>query len=61
MMSLDIDVPVEASEILREEEDNAQTEIIMAMGEEVVGTISVSDPIKPNAHEVISYLKCLSQ
>ncbi|CAM0903428.1 unnamed protein product [Alopecurus aequalis] len=59
MLSLNIDVPVEASEILMEEEDNAQTGIIVAMDQEVVGIISVSDPIKPNAHEVISYLKSM--
>jgi Cu+-exporting ATPase len=59
MLSLGIDIPVEASEILMEEEDNAQTGIIVAMDEEVVGIIAVSDPIKPNAHEVISYLKSM--
>jgi Cu+-exporting ATPase len=59
MLSLGIDVPVEASEILIEEEDNAHTGIIVAMDQEVVGIISVSDPIKPNAHEVISYLKSM--
>uniref|UniRef100_A0ACD5UT86 Uncharacterized protein n=1 Tax=Avena sativa TaxID=4498 RepID=A0ACD5UT86_AVESA len=59
MLSLDIDVPVEASEILMDEEDNARTGIVVAMDQAVVGIISVSDPIKPNAHEVISYLKSM--
>ncbi|KAF7017837.1 hypothetical protein CFC21_031205 [Triticum aestivum] len=59
MLSLDIDVPVEASEILMEEEEKAHTGIIVAMDQEIVGIISVSDPIKPNAHEVISYLKSM--
>ncbi|VAH50611.1 unnamed protein product [Triticum turgidum subsp. durum] len=59
MLSLDIDVPVEASEILIEEEEKAHTGIIVAMDQEIVGIISVSDPIKPNAHEVISYLKSM--
>ncbi|KAM3388897.1 hypothetical protein ACQJBY_011189 [Aegilops geniculata] len=59
MLSLGIDVPVEASEILMEEEEKAHTGIIVAMDQEIVGMISVSDPIKPNAHEVISYLKSM--
>ncbi|CAD6262745.1 unnamed protein product [Miscanthus lutarioriparius] len=60
MLSLSIDIPMEASEILIEEEENAHTGIIVAMDQEVVGIISVSDPIKPNAHEVISYLKSMN-
>ncbi|KAM3369352.1 hypothetical protein ACQJBY_017324 [Aegilops geniculata] len=59
MLSLNIDVPMEASEILMEEEEKAHTGIIVAMDQEIVGIISVSDPIKPNAHEVISYLKSM--
>nr|CAB3487891.1 unnamed protein product [Digitaria exilis] len=60
MLSSGIDIPVEASEILMEEEEKARTGIIVAMDREVVGIISVSDPIKPNAHEVISYLKSMN-
>ncbi|EES11247.1 hypothetical protein BDA96_06G190200 [Sorghum bicolor] len=60
MLSLSIDIPMEASEILIEEEENAHTCIIVAMDQEVVGIVSVSDPIKPNAHEVISYLKSMN-
>ncbi|KAL6903833.1 hypothetical protein ACP4OV_004646 [Aristida adscensionis] len=60
MLSSGIDIPMEASEILVEEEEKAQTGIIVAMDQEVVGIISVSDPIKPNAHEVISYLKSMN-
>ncbi|PWZ40285.1 putative copper-transporting ATPase HMA5 [Zea mays] len=60
MLSSSIDIPVEASEILMEEEEKAQTGIIVAMDQEVVGIISVSDPIKPNAREVISYLKSMN-
>ncbi|GJN02108.1 hypothetical protein PR202_ga19430 [Eleusine coracana subsp. coracana] len=60
MLSSGVDIPIEASEILMEEEDRARTGIIVAMDQEVVGIISVSDPIKPNAHEVISYLKSMS-
>ncbi|XP_062186111.1 copper-transporting ATPase HMA5 [Phragmites australis] len=60
MLSSGIDFPMEASEILMEEEEKAQTGIVVAMDQEVVGIISVSDPIKPNAHEVISYLKSMN-
>ncbi|KAG8083105.1 hypothetical protein GUJ93_ZPchr0014g47057 [Zizania palustris] len=59
MSSSGIDIPVEASEILTEEEEKARTTILVAMNQEVVGIISVSDPIKPNAREVISYLKSM--
>ncbi|XP_062183666.1 copper-transporting ATPase HMA5-like [Phragmites australis] len=60
MLSSGLDIPMEASEILMEEEEKARTGIIVAMDQEVVGIISVSDPIKPNAHEVISYLKSMN-
>ncbi|CAD6260039.1 unnamed protein product [Miscanthus lutarioriparius] len=60
MLSSGIDIPLEASEILMEEEEKARTGIIVAIDQEIVGIISVSDPIKPNAHEVISYLKSMN-
>ncbi|KAJ1272212.1 hypothetical protein BS78_06G185500 [Paspalum vaginatum] len=60
MLSSSIDIPMEASEILMEEEERAHTSIIVAMDQEVVGIISVSDPIKPNAREVISHLKSMN-
>ncbi|CAN6249679.1 unnamed protein product [Urochloa humidicola] len=60
MLSSDIDIPLEASEILMEEEEKARTGIIVVMDREVVGIISVSDPIKQNAYEVISYLKSMN-
>jgi len=60
MLSSGIDISLEALEILMEEEEKARTGIIVAIDQEVVGIISVSDPIKPNAHEVISYLKSMN-
>ncbi|KAG2573883.1 hypothetical protein PVAP13_7KG284600 [Panicum virgatum] len=60
MLSSSIDISLEAMEILTEEEEKAQTAIIVAMDQEVVGIISVSDPIKPNANDVISYLRSMN-
>ncbi|KAL6651183.1 hypothetical protein ACP70R_010108 [Stipagrostis hirtigluma subsp. patula] len=60
MLLLGIDIPFEGSEILIEEEEKARTGIIVAIDQEVVGIISVSDPIKPNANGVISYLKSMN-
>ncbi|CAN6276553.1 unnamed protein product [Urochloa humidicola] len=60
MLSSGIDIPMEALEILAEEEEKAQTGIIVVMDQEVLGIVSVSDPIKPNAHEVISFLKSMN-
>nr|ACF87973.1 unknown [Zea mays] len=60
MLSSGIGIPLEASEILVEEEGKARTGIIVAVDREVAGVISVSDPTKPNALQVISYLKSMN-
>lgn len=49
----------EASEILMESEEMAQTGIIVAINQEVVGIIGISDPLKPGAQEVISLLRSM--
>ncbi|XP_072963700.1 copper-transporting ATPase HMA5-like [Typha angustifolia] len=49
-------IPVEASEILMETEEMAQTGIIVSIDREVVGVIAISDPLKPDACDVISFL-----
>lgn len=60
MVDSGIHIPEEASEILMEAEEQAQTGIIVAMNQEVVGIISISDPLKPGASEVISILKSMN-
>ncbi|KAH7655862.1 Cu(2+)-exporting ATPase protein [Dioscorea alata] len=52
-------IPVEASELLREAEEMAQTGIIVSMNQEVVGIIAISDPLKPGAQDVISILNSM--
>ena len=56
MVESGIHIPEEASEILMETEEMAQTGIIVSIDHEVVGIIAISDPLKPGAPEVISIL-----
>lgn len=55
-----IDIPEKGYEILMEAEELAQTGIIVAMDHEVVGIIAISDPLKPNAADVVSILKSMN-
>ncbi|KAJ3680512.1 hypothetical protein LUZ60_016790 [Juncus effusus] len=55
-----IEIPDEASEILAESEQMAQTGIMVAIGQEVVGIIGISDLLKPGAKEVIALLKSMN-
>ncbi|KAH7690696.1 Cu(2+)-exporting ATPase protein, partial [Dioscorea alata] len=59
MLDSGIHIPVEASELLREAEEMAQTGIIVSMNQEVVGIIAISDPLKPGAQDVISILNSM--
>ncbi|WOL06069.1 hypothetical protein Cni_G14801 [Canna indica] len=59
MVESGIDIPAEATEILRETERMAQTGIIVSMDGEVTGIIAVSDPLKPGAQDVISFLRSM--
>ncbi|XP_008787477.2 copper-transporting ATPase HMA5 [Phoenix dactylifera] len=59
MLDSGIRVPVAAREILAEAEEMAQTGIMVSLDGEVVGIITVSDPLKPNAQDVISLLKSM--
>ncbi|XP_038973685.1 LOW QUALITY PROTEIN: copper-transporting ATPase HMA5-like [Phoenix dactylifera] len=59
MLDSGIRVPVAALEILAEAEEMAQTGIMVSLDGEVVGIITVSDPLKPNAQDVISLLKSM--
>ncbi|KAL5727514.1 P-type Cu(+) transporter [Ranunculus cassubicifolius] len=60
MVECNIPVPVEADEILEETELLAQTGILVAIDRKVVGVISISDPLKPGAQEVIAILKSMN-
>nr|XP_028960472.1 probable copper-transporting ATPase HMA5 [Malus domestica] len=52
-------VPIDAEEILAEAEGLAQTGILIAIDGKVAGVLSISDPLKPGAQEVISILKSM--
>ncbi|KAJ6840821.1 putative copper-transporting ATPase HMA5 isoform X1 [Iris pallida] len=60
MVDSGIHIPEEASEILMEAEEMAQTGVIVSMNHEVVGIIAISDPLKPGAPDVISILKSMN-
>ncbi|XP_024530745.1 probable copper-transporting ATPase HMA5 isoform X1 [Selaginella moellendorffii] len=53
MVSLDV------AEQLKETEVMARTGVLGAIGGEIVGLISIADPVKPEAAAVISYLKSM--
>lgn len=59
-MEQGIVVPVEAEEALAETEGQAQTGILVSIDKELIGVLSVSDPLKPEAPEVISILKSMN-
>ncbi|KAJ3680513.1 hypothetical protein LUZ60_016791 [Juncus effusus] len=59
MVESGITISKEASEILDESEQMIETGIIVAINQEIVGIIEISDPLKPGAKEVISLLKSM--
>lgn len=59
MLDHNIAISVEAEEILAEAENMAQTGILASLDGEIVGVLAVSDPLKPDAKEVISILKSM--
>lgn len=59
MVERNIVVPIDAEEILAEAEGLAQTGILIAIDGKVAGVLSISDPLKPGAQEVISILKSM--
>lgn len=59
MLDSGIQIPVEADEILADTEAMAQTGILVSINGEVTGIISISDPLKPGAQDVISILKSM--
>ncbi|XP_048445158.1 probable copper-transporting ATPase HMA5 isoform X1 [Pyrus x bretschneideri] len=59
MVERNIAVPKDAEEILAEAEGLAQTGILIAIDGKIAGVLSISDPLKPGAQEVISILKSM--
>ncbi|KAK9202955.1 hypothetical protein WN943_013208 [Citrus x changshan-huyou] len=59
MLDNNIDIPHDTEEMLTETEGMAQTEILVSVDGELTGVLSISDPLKPGAHEVISILKSM--
>lgn len=55
----DVTISLEAEEVLAETEGQAQTGILVSIDRELVAIVSVSDPLKPGAREVISFLKSM--
>ncbi|CAH8255972.1 unnamed protein product [Arabidopsis lyrata] len=53
-------IPVDAEELLADSEDMAQTGILVSINSELIGVLSVSDPLKPSAREAISILKSMN-
>ena len=54
-----IDIFEEVQEHLDETETLARTGIMIAMNKEIVGVISIADPVKPEAAKVIGILKTM--
>ena len=59
MQDHNIAISVDAEEILAEAESLAQTGILVSLDGEIAGVLAVSDPLKPDANEVISILKSM--
>ncbi|KAH9775615.1 putative copper-transporting ATPase HMA5 [Citrus sinensis] len=59
MLDNNIDIPPDTEEMLTETEGMAQTEILVSVDGELTGVLSISDPLKPGAHGVISILKSM--
>ena len=59
MLDHNIVIPADAEDMLAEAEGLAQTGILVSIDGEVAGVLSISDPLKPGAREVISILKSM--
>ncbi|KAK6137498.1 hypothetical protein DH2020_028751 [Rehmannia glutinosa] len=59
MVDHNVTISLDAEEILAETEGLAQTGILISIDRELVGIIAISDPLKPGAREVISFLKSM--
>ncbi|CAA2976824.1 probable copper-transporting ATPase HMA5 [Olea europaea subsp. europaea] len=59
MLAQNINIPLDAEEILSETEGLAHTGILVSIDRELVGILAISDPLKPGAREVVSILKSM--
>ncbi|KAL2543681.1 putative copper-transporting ATPase HMA5 [Forsythia ovata] len=59
MLEQNVNIPLDAEEILSETEVLAQTGILVSVDRELVGILSISDPLKAGAREVVSILKSM--
>ncbi|KAL5747460.1 hypothetical protein ACOSP7_024462 [Xanthoceras sorbifolium] len=59
MLEHNIDIPIDAEEMLTETEGMAQTGILVSIDGKLTGVLAISDPLKPGAREVISILKSM--
>ncbi|KAK7858140.1 probable copper-transporting ATPase HMA5 isoform X1 [Quercus suber] len=59
MLDQNIAIPVGAEDMLAQAEGMAQTGILVCIDKEVAGVVSISDPLKPGAKDIISILKSM--
>lgn len=59
MVDHDVTISLDAEEVLSETEGSAQTGILISIDRELVGIVAISDPLKPGAREVISFLRSM--
>ncbi|CAN6448203.1 unnamed protein product [Victoria cruziana] len=59
MLNCGVSIPIEASDIMEDIQNLAMTGILVSINGELVGIISISDPLKDNAEEVISILRSM--
>lgn len=59
MKEAQIEISLEVEEHLHETETLARTGVMIAMDGEIVGVVSIADPVKPEAGNVIGILKSM--
>ncbi|KAI7747777.1 hypothetical protein M8C21_006148, partial [Ambrosia artemisiifolia] len=59
LVKKNIDMSIDAEEILTEIEELAQTSILVCIDGQLTGVLAISDPLKPGAREVISILRSM--
>ncbi|GLJ04984.1 hypothetical protein SUGI_0008370 [Cryptomeria japonica] len=60
MLDSEITISEDASEKLREAEEMARTGILISFDGELIGIIEISDPVKPEARDVVSILQSMN-